>query len=54
MGRRVAITGTVAVILAFAGAVFVAKRGLPRLWRTPQPAAAAAPAAPAPPGRRRR
>jgi len=53
MGRRVAIIGTVAVILAFAAAVFVAKRGLPRLWRTPQPAAAgAAPAAPAPPGRK--
>ena len=52
MGRRIAITGTVAVILAFAAAVFIAKRGLPRLWSTPQPAAAAAPAAPAPAGRK--
>lgn len=52
MGRRVAITGTVAVILAFAAAVFVARRGLPRVWRTPQPAAAAAPVAAVQPGRK--
>jgi hypothetical protein len=53
MGRRVAITGTVAIILAFAAAVFVARRGLPGVWRTPQPAAAAAaPVAPVQSGRK--
>lgn len=52
MGRRVAIVGTLAAILVFAAGVFVAKRGLPRLGKAPQPAASATPSAPAPSGRK--
>jgi spore germination protein GerM len=53
MGRRIAITGTIAIVVAAAVVAFVAKRGLPRVWRSSsQPAAAAAPSAPAPPGRK--
>ena len=54
MGRRVAIAGTLAVLLVFAGVVFVAKRGMPSFGRrpAPKPSAAAAPPAPAPPGRK--
>ena len=54
MGRRVAIAGTIAVMIVFAAVVFFVKRGLPDFGRraTPKPTVAAAPAVPAPPGRR--
>ena len=54
MGRRVAIAGTVAVVLVFAAVVFFAKQGLPTFGRsaTSMAAVAAAPAVPAPPGRK--
>ena len=54
MGRRVAIAGTLAILLLFAGVVFVAKRGMPSFGRRPvaKPSAAVAPAAPATPGRK--
>ena len=54
MNRRVAIAGTVAVMLVFSAVVFFAKRGGPAFGRqtTPKPANAAAPAVPAPPGRK--
>ena len=54
MGRRVAIAGTVAVVLVFAAAVFLAKQGLPAFGpgATPRAAAVAPPAVPAPPGRK--
>ncbi len=54
MGRRVAIAGTVAIVLVFAAAAYFAERGLPSFGSraASPPAAAAAPAAPAPPGRR--
>jgi len=53
MGRRVAIGGTIAVVIVFAAAVFFVKRGLPTFGRQPaSKAAAAAPAVPAPPGRK--
>ena len=54
MGRRVAIAGTIAVMIVFAAVVFLVKRGLPDFGRpaTPKPTVAAAPAGPAPPGRR--
>ena len=54
MGRRVAIAGTIAVMIVFAAVVFLVKRGLPDFGRpaTPKPTVAAAPAVPAPPGRR--
>ena len=54
MGRRLAIAGTVALVIVFGAAVFRAKRGLPafgpRAAATPAPAAA--PAAATPPGRK--
>jgi hypothetical protein len=55
MARRVAIAGTLAVMVLFAATVFVAKRGFPAFGRTTaaKPAAAAAPSpVPAPPGRK--
>jgi hypothetical protein len=54
MPRRVAIGGTIAVVVVFAASVFFAKRGLPSFGRRPSPrtAVAAGPAVPAPPGRR--
>ena len=56
MARRVAIAGTLAVMLLFAATVFVAKRGFPAFGRTTaaKPAAATTPSSPvpAPPGRK--
>jgi hypothetical protein len=54
MGRRVAIAGTIALLLVFGVVVFVAKRGLPSVGPQPAAHAVAAPAAAAPPtpGRR--
>ena len=55
MARRVAIAGTLAVMVLFAATVFVARRGFPAVSRTTT-ARSAAPAAaapvPAPPGRK--
>jgi len=55
MARRVAIAGTLAVMVLFAATVFVARRGFPAVSRTTT-ARTAAPAAaapvPAPPGRK--
>ena len=55
MARRVAIAGTLAVMVLFAATVFVARRGFPSVSRTTT-ARSAAPAAaapvPAPPGRK--
>ena len=53
MARRIAIAGTIAVILVFAAAVFLARRALPGVERpaASRPAVAVAPAAP-PPGRK--
>ena len=55
MARRVAIAGTLAVMVLFAATVFVARRGFPAVSRTTT-ATTAAPAAPAPvpapPGRK--
>jgi len=47
MGRRVAIAGTLAIVVVFAIGVFVAKRALPSF--APAPAAHAVAAAPPPP-----
>jgi spore germination protein GerM len=54
MGRRAAIAGTVAVVIVFAVAVFVARRGMPAFAGRPpaRGAVAPAPAVPAPPGRK--
>ena len=52
MGRRLAIGGTIAIVLVFTAAVYFAKRGLPTFGRRPASTTAAAPAAPAPPGRK--
>ena len=54
MPRRVAIAGTIAVVVVFAAIVFFAARGLPNLGprSASMPAVAAAPAVPAPPGRK--
>jgi spore germination protein GerM len=54
MPRRVAIGGTIAVVVVFAASVFFARRGLPTFGRrsTPTAVVAAGPAAPAPPGRK--
>jgi hypothetical protein len=56
MARRVAIAGTVALMLLFAATVFVARRGVPASGRTTPAARTGAPAAPtpapAPPGRK--
>ena len=54
MGRTAAIAGTLAIVIAFATAVFVVKRGLPGFARgaAAKPPVAAAPAVPAPPRRR--
>ena len=53
MGRRLAIGGTMAIVLVFAAAVFFVKRGLPTFGRRPASrAAATAPVVPAPPGRK--
>jgi len=54
MGRRAAIAGTVVVVVMFAAAVFVARRGMPAFGRGPsvRGGAAPAPAVPAPPGRK--
>jgi hypothetical protein len=55
MGRTVAITGTIAIVILFAVIVVVVKRGVPSFGPRPaaRPAAAVAPAPPpAPPGRR--
>jgi hypothetical protein len=55
MARRVAIAGTLAVMVLFAATVYVARRGVPALGRTTaaKPATAAAPSpVPAPPGRK--
>jgi Sporulation and spore germination len=49
MGRRVAIAGTIAVLLVFGIAVFVAKRGMPSFGAQPAAHAVAAPAPSAPP-----
>ena len=52
-GRRLAIGGTIAVVVVFAAAVFFAKRGLPTFGRRmASTTAAAAPAPPPPPGRK--
>jgi hypothetical protein len=48
MGRRVAIAGTLAIVVVFAIAVFVAKRGMPSLAPAPAAHAVAAPAPPPP------
>jgi spore germination protein GerM len=48
MGRRVAIAGTLAIVVVFAIAVFVAKRGMPSFAPAPAAHAVAAPAPPAP------
>jgi hypothetical protein len=52
MGRRLAIGGTIAVIVMFALAVYFIKRGVPTFGRAPAKAAAAAPVVPPPPGRK--
>jgi len=54
MARRVAIAGTIAVMIVFAAVVFFAKQGLPTFGRSAaaNPAAAAAPGVPATPGRK--
>jgi hypothetical protein len=55
MGRTVAITGTIAIVILFAVIVVVVKRGVPSFGTRPaaRPAAAVVPAPlPAPPGRR--
>lgn len=54
MSRRVAIAGTVAVMLAFSVVVFLAKLGLPAFGRSTaqKPVVAAPSAVPAPPGRK--
>ena len=54
MARRVAIAGTLAVMVLFAATVFVAKRGFPaRLTTAAKPAATTTPSpVPAPPGRK--
>jgi hypothetical protein len=49
MGRRVAIAGTIAILLVFGIAVFVAKRGMPSFGPAPAARAVAAPAPSAPP-----
>jgi spore germination protein GerM len=55
MGRKVAIAGTVAVLIVFTAVAYLAKRGLPglsgRVAARPG-VAAAAPAVPPPPGRK--
>ena len=48
MGRRVAIAGTLAIVVLFAIAVFVARRAMPSFAPAPAAHAVAAPAAPAP------
>lgn len=54
MDRRLAVTGTIAAILAFGVVVFLAKRGQPASSPTPaaKPASAAPAPVPAPPGRK--
>ena len=54
MGRKTAVAGTVAVLLVFAAALFVARRGLPAFGgrAAAGPPVAAGPIVPAPPGRK--
>jgi hypothetical protein len=54
MLRRVAVAGTIAVVVVFAAVVYFAGRGLPIAGRpsTSKAAVAAAPAVPPPPGRK--
>jgi hypothetical protein len=54
MGRQAAIAGTVAIVVVFATAVLLVKRGLPAFGggAGATPPVAAAPAVPVPPGRR--
>jgi hypothetical protein len=54
MARRVAIAGTLAVVVLFAAVVFLAKRGVPVFGRgaAATPAIATRSAVPAPPGRK--
>lgn len=54
MSRRIALVGTVALVLGFVVVVFLAKRGLPASARNiaAKPVSAAPPAAPAPAGRK--
>jgi hypothetical protein len=54
MGRKVAIAGTLAIVIVFAAAAFFVKRGVPTLGRSAAAKLppAAAPAVPAPPGRK--
>jgi spore germination protein GerM len=54
MARRVAIAGTIGIMIVFAAVVFVAKQGLPPFGRSAdaKPAVAPAPQGPATPGRK--